>query len=96
MINKDIRNYISEQHSKVTLFENPSYDNSILGMTEDGRVVYSYDSMITELSKDENLSVTESIEFINYNTLRCLPYMKEEERPIIVFDTLNIKEYKND
>ena len=39
----------------------------------------------------EALTEEEAIEFIEYNTIRSLPYIKEQVRPIIIFhsETLN-------
>jgi hypothetical protein len=51
-----------------------SYDNSIVGVTTDGRVVYDFDKMIEELMQDEEWSYEEAVEWIDYNTIRSLPY----------------------
>lgn len=65
------------------ILDDPSFDNSIVGYTDDGRLVYSLDKMVEELSNEENLSVEEALDFINYNTYRSLPYMGEYA-PIIM------------
>ena len=51
-----------------------SYDNSIVGVTTDGRVVYDFDKMVEELMQDEEWSYEEAVEWIDYNTIRSLPY----------------------
>lgn len=38
--------------------------------------------MIEQLARDEELTIEESIEFIDYNTMRALPYYKNA--PIII------------
>lgn len=65
------------------ILDGPSFDNSIVGYTDDGRLVYSLDKMVEELSREENFSVEEALDFINYNTYRSLPYMGEHA-PIIM------------
>lgn len=30
----------------VIIFDNPSYDDALVGVTEDGRAVYDYDKMV--------------------------------------------------
>ena len=53
MIREDIRNELSARYepsdeSKPVIFENPSFDNSIVGITVTGdcdRLVYDYDLM---------------------------------------------------
>ena len=70
-VNKLIRENLPEE---CIVFDNHAYDNSIIGVSTDGRVVYSYEKMIEELVKDEGLSEIEAMEWIDYNTVRALPY----------------------
>lgn len=56
------------------VFDNMSYDGSIVGVTTDGRVVYDYDKMIEELMEDEGWSYEDAAEWIDYNTIRSIPY----------------------
>ena len=73
---------------EVMLFETPSYDDAILGVTEEGNVCYSYEKMVESLSKDD-MDVTEAIEFIDYNTVRALQIYRsnnDKHWPIIVYD----------
>ena len=64
-----------------------SYDGSIVGVTTDGRVVYDYDKMVEELMHDEEWSHEEAADWIDYNTIRALPYAGENG-PIIMFSIL--------
>lgn len=80
-INKDIRSELCED---AIVFNNPSFDNSIIGVTTDGQAVYDYEKMVEELMKDEDVSEQESIDWIEYNTIRALPYAGEM-KPIIMF-----------
>ena len=66
------------------VFDNMSYDGSIVGVTTDGRVVYDYDKMIEELMVDEGWSYEEAAEWIDYNTIRSIPYAGENA-PIIMY-----------
>ena len=75
-----------ERELEILRLENPSFDNSIVGLTEDGRLVYSYDKMVRELRKDDKISTTEAMEFIDYNTIRALSYYRDRA-PIIIMDT---------
>ena len=68
-----------------TIFENPSYCTAFLGVTDEGQLVYSYEKMIEFLVKEDNMTEEEAIEFIDYNTLRTIPYMGSLHR-IIVYD----------
>ena len=94
MINNKIRDYIAEEHEEAAIFNIPSYDNSIVGITDDGHIIYDYDKMIKEFMSDNNITMAEAIEFVEYNTLRTIPYIEESVRPIIMFNAEIIKELK--
>ena len=66
------------------ILENPSFNEAIVGVSEDGRLVYSYEKMVHQLAEDEFMSEQEAQEFIDYNTVRAIFYMGEK-RPIIVY-----------
>lgn len=68
------------------VFESPDFDEAIIGVSEDGRVVYDYDIMVEQLSRQDNMSTEEAIEFIEYNTIRSLAYI--ENPPIIIYKFL--------
>ena len=69
------------------ILDNYAYDNSIIGVSTDGRVVYSYSKMIKELMDDEGLSEIDAMEWIDYNTVRAIPYFGEGA-PIICEDLM--------
>ena len=47
-VNLELRAELPED---AIVFDNMSYDGSIVGVTTDGRVVYDYDKMVEELAK---------------------------------------------
>lgn len=96
MINNELRDYIAEEHEEAFVFNVPSYDNAIVGLSDDGRVIYDYDLMVKELTEETALTEEEAIQYVDYNTIRALPYIEEKVRPIIIFDSNIIKEIKND
>ena len=65
------------------ILDNHDYDGSIIGVTEDGRLVYDLERMYAEFAKDEGCDIDEAVEWVEYNTLRALPYMGEKA-PIIL------------
>ena len=83
-VNLELRAELPED---AIVFDNMSYDGSIVGVTTDGRVVYDYDKMVEELMQDENCSYEEAADWIDYNTIRALPYAGENG-PIIMFSIL--------
>ena len=68
----------------VVVFENYAYDDALIGVTEDNRAVYDFDKMVDWLCYKEGFTVTEAIEWIEYNTIRALPYAGEDA-PIIMY-----------
>ena len=83
-VNLELRAELPED---AIVFDNMSYDGSIVGVTTDGRVVYGYDKMVEELMEDEKCSYEEAADWIDYNTIRALPYAGENG-PIIMFSIL--------
>jgi hypothetical protein len=63
---------------------NYSYDDALIGVSEDGRAIYDFEKMIEWLIKEEGWSAEEAIEWIEFNTIRALPYMGSGA-PIIMY-----------
>lgn len=54
--------------------EPPYFDDAVVGVLN-GHVVYSYSKLASIMSKAEDAPYEECQEFIDFNTLRALPYM---------------------
>ena len=80
-INEDIRMMLDEE---AIVFDNPSFDNAIIAVDQDGRAVYDYDLMVEELMRDEEWTMEDAIEWIEYNTLRSISYAGDMA-PIVVY-----------
>ena len=80
----ELREYLIEHgHVGSTYFTNPEFLDAIVGVSNDGRLAYSYIKMVDELMLTTKLSYEEAVEFIEYNTLRTLPFMGDK-CPIIL------------
>lgn len=66
------------------IFENPDYDEAIVGVDTDGRVVYDFDMMVECLMREDKISREDAIEFVEYNTIRSLDYVGEGA-PIVMY-----------
>lgn len=66
------------------VFDNPEYDDAIIGVTEEGNVVYDYEKMIDILAERDEMSRLEAAEFIDFNTVRAIPYAPDP-KPIIMY-----------
>ena len=70
-----------------TVLESPDYDEAIVGTTNDDRVVYDYQKMADCLMKNDGMSYEDAVDFIDYNTVRALPYMPNA--PVILYPLIN-------
>ena len=75
-------------HEDTVILESPDYLSAIVGISEEGRLIYSYDKMVKHLMTAENMDAEEAMEFIDYNTIRALPYAGEMA-PIVLYDIEN-------
>lgn len=71
-------------YEDVVILVDYSYDDALIGVTEDNRAVYDYDKMVAWLMETESWSMDEAVEWIEYNTIRALPYMGPNA-PIILY-----------
>lgn len=71
-------------YENVTIFENYSYGDALIGVTSDNRAVYDYVKMVEWLCTIEGFSEDEAIEWIEYNTIRALPYFGDNA-PIVMY-----------
>ena len=93
--NEMIRKSLAEQYDEETLeamsmFTTPCFAAAIVGVTHDNRLVYDYDKMVQCLVEEDGMDEEEAIEFIDYNTIRTLPYMEKPPviyMPLIMFNT---------
>lgn len=71
-------------YEDVMILENFSYDDAFVGVTHDDRAVYDYDKMVKWLVDTQGFSEEDAIEWIDYNTIRALPYFGDQA-PIILY-----------
>lgn len=60
------------------------YESALIGVTTNGRTVYDYNKMVEYLVNEEDFDDTEAVEWIDYNTIRALPYMGSDG-PIVMY-----------
>lgn len=86
---EELREYLLERgNEENAFFTNPDFIDAIVGISDDGRLVYSYSKMIESLMLSDNMSYEDAVEYIDYNTIRAVPYMGEHA-PIIVYPILD-------
>lgn len=90
-MNQLIRDALCEMgHEEAVIFDGPDFDEAIVGVTDESRAVYDYDKMVQILVERDGMEEMEAIEFIEYNTIRAIPYAGEHAP--IVMSRLRIEE----
>ena len=84
MVNDKLRQYLADYYYDSLILDNPSFDNSIIGVSTDGKLLYDFKKMIDELVDEEDMTEEEAVDFIEYNTIRAIGYFDSDFKPIII------------
>lgn len=68
-------------YENVIIFDNPSYDDAFIGVTNNNQAVYDYDKMVEWLITQDGMTYEEATDFISYNS----SFYYGEGYPIIVY-----------
>ena len=79
-------------YDNVLLLDNFSYDGALIGITTDNRAVYDFNKMVEWLMQEEGWTEIESIEWIEYNTIRALSYAGQNA-PLVMYPLEMDKEH---
>ena len=86
MTNKDLLVY--NGYEDVVVFENPSFEGALIGISPDNRAIYSYDKMIESAVQQEGWTEEEAADWIDYNTIKSATYV--ENSPIIMYSLMEV------
>lgn len=81
-------------YEDVVVFENPDYDDCIIGVSSDRRAIYSMEKMVRWLMTEDHISEEDARDFICYNTLRSLPYIGETAPIVMEYEEVDIENTK--
>ena len=82
-MNQEIRDALCDMgYEEAVVFDGPDYDEAIVGVSEEGRAIYDFDKMVQILVERDGMEEMEAIEFIEYNSIRALPYVANS--PIVM------------
>ena len=85
-----IRELFCELGFEESVFLDPvDLDSAVVGHTDEGRVIYDYEKLVEAFMAADGMTDEEAREWIDYNTLRALPYIGEKA-PIVMY---SIAEY---
>ena len=65
----------AQGHEETVFFEHPSMVKAITGITDSEQLIYDYNLMIEAAMEEEGWTCEDAIDWIEYNTLRSIPYM---------------------
>lgn len=93
MTNSELKEQIQEMCmfdetilDSIILLEGDEFADGAIGLTSDNHVVYSYEKLVDSLSEIYGGEL-EAIEWLEYNTMRSLPYMDSVGNvPIIIHE----------
>lgn len=74
---------LNEGYEDIIIFSGDSYDDALIGVSDDGRAIYDYDLMVDWLMVNDDMTDVDAIEWIDYNTIRSLPYVGDKA-PIVM------------
>lgn len=81
---KELQDYLVEREMPETVvLTGPDYASAVVGISGDERLIYDYQLMVQWFMDANKATEDEAIDFIEYNTIRSLPYMGEKA-PIIL------------
>lgn len=99
-IRRSIDAFCDENGFEDTLIlDGESYDEAIIGVSHDGRLIYDYNKMVACLAKryakqyakdgddhSDDDPETDAVEWIDYNTKRALLYMESQGKAPIILE----------
>ena len=82
--NELLKSWLSDNdHGDAVVLEGDEFATAVVGVSNDGRVVYDYDQMMNCLVDTQHMSEDEALEWLESNTLRAIDYMGPKA-PIVV------------
>ena len=77
-----VQDLLDMGYENFIVFDYPSYEGCIMGISTDNKAVYSYEKMIAYLMETQGMNETDAIEFCDTNTISSL---NNYSTPIVVF-----------
>jgi hypothetical protein len=85
---QNIKDYFTERgYEDAVVFDSTlgyDYATAFVGVSEDGRAIYDYEKMVEFIVNTGDMDEEGAIEWIDYNTIRALPYAGDMA-PIIMY-----------
>lgn len=77
MTHQELKDYLCEEfgNEEIVVLEPEYYDEGIVGTDEEGRLIYGYYELVEAIAGNDEMSEEDAIEWVDYNTIRGIPYM---------------------
>lgn len=80
--NKNPRKILCEAGYEEAVVLCQDFDTAIIGITEDGRVVYDHEKMVKKMMDQYGIERKDAINYIDHTTVIAVPFI--ENGPIII------------
>ena len=97
MTNKELNDILSAMVgdnedilNQIVILEGDEFADRFIGLSEGNSAVYSYEKLVTALAaQHEGWNELDAIEWLEYNTLRALPYIHCGNTPMIINEIIS-------
>lgn len=72
----------------VIVFNDPSYEDALIGLTDEYNAVYDFDLMVEWLMNHDDMTAEDAADFISYNSSYCYG----AHYPVIYYETFEYEE----
>ena len=90
-LKEKLKEYVLDEEilDKIVVLEGDEYADGAIGITEDNRVAYSYSNLVESLARVYGTE-EDAIEWLDFNTLRSIPYIESQGllAPVIVYEII--------
>ena len=90
-LKEKLKEYVLDEEilDKIVVLEGDEYADGAIGITEDNRVAYSYSKLVESLARVYGTE-EDAIEWLDFNTLRSIPYIESQGllAPVIVYEII--------
>ena len=81
--NKVFLDYLANNYPDSIILDN--MDEAIIGIDTDEHIIYSHNKCVECLMEHDGMTGEEAMEWVDYNTIRAIPYMGDKH-PIIMYN----------
>ena len=77
MTHQELKDYLCKEfgNEEIVVLEPEYYDGGIVGTDEGGCLIYDYYKLAEAITGNDGMTHEDAIEWIDYNTIRAIPYM---------------------